>query len=176
MTTHHCPSCGLTVTPWSPGCGQLHDAIGRHWHLDCYAAAHLLAEYEGRLLHEIGNNSDSSESGMLAYEVRGPITDLSLSGGRLHLRVDLYLPAEGEEWDPDRWEALAAHLYAPPTRASWRSIYWVARRLAAELEAHHGRGDEVWEWVDCGNLSRVRLPAHVEVYQGWPSLSQREAA
>ncbi len=50
----------------------------------------------------------------------------------LRIQVDDYEPAEGEEWDVDKWEARQSCIYAPATRVFWKKAWEIVRTLARQ--------------------------------------------
>lgn len=56
--------------------------------------------------------------------------------------VNDYEPAEGEQWDVDKWEERSGHIYAPATRENWILAYRIARGLLkGPVTVKHRTGD-----------------------------------
>ena len=60
---------------------------------------------------------------------RGHLVGAPAISPLLILDVNDYVPADGEEFDPEAWATRQGYIYAPATRENWKFCFRLARAL-----------------------------------------------
>ena len=61
--------------------------------------------------------------------LRGHLVGAPAISPLLILDVNDYVPTDGEEFDPEAWDARQGYIFAPATRENWKICFRMARSL-----------------------------------------------